>query len=120
MDTAPHAPSASGQAPAQRRRQLVQDREVQRGLLRTFEVAGRGDRDVPRVGGPVDEGFAAAVVAHARLLIAEIDAALARMDMGIYGICERCGEPIPAERLAVLPYTRCCATCRFPASTRTF
>jgi hypothetical protein len=25
--------------------------------------------------------------------------------------CERCGEPIPARRLEVLPYTRLCITC---------
>jgi hypothetical protein len=25
--------------------------------------------------------------------------------------CERCGEPIPARRLEVLPYTRLCLQC---------
>jgi RNA polymerase-binding transcription factor DksA len=40
--------------------------------------------------------------------IAEIDAALARMDDGTYGQCEVCGKPIGAERLAAIPWARLC------------
>lgn len=39
-------------------------------------------------------------------IVAEIDAALGRIDAGTYGICERTGEPIALERLEALPYTR--------------
>jgi RNA polymerase-binding protein DksA len=41
----------------------------------------------------------------------EIDAALLRLDDGGYGTCERCGRPIPAERLEVRPTARTCVTC---------
>lgn len=41
----------------------------------------------------------------------EIDAALDRIAKGTYGICERCGEPIPLARLEVLPYARLCMKC---------
>ena len=34
--------------------------------------------------------------------LAEIDEALQQLDMGIYGLCEKCGQPIEPERLAVL------------------
>ena len=47
----------------------------------------------------------------ARARLAEIDAALARVTAGGYGVCERCGGPIAAERLAALPATRVCITC---------
>jgi len=40
--------------------------------------------------------------------IAEIDAALDRMDAGTYGLCEVCGKPIGAERLAAIPWARLC------------
>lgn len=40
-----------------------------------------------------------------------IDAALARMDDGDYGICTKCGKDISAERLDVLPYTPFCRDC---------
>lgn len=40
--------------------------------------------------------------------IAQIHAALARFDAGTYGLCEVCGEKIPAGRLKALPTsTRC-------------
>lgn len=38
----------------------------------------------------------------------EIVAALKRMDDGTYGICERCGKPIAAERLEARPTARLC------------
>lgn len=34
----------------------------------------------------------------------QIQAALERLDMGKYGVCERCGKPIDPRRLAALPY----------------
>lgn len=41
-------------------------------------------------------------------VLEEIDAALARIDAGTYGICERCGKPIDAERLEVRPWATLC------------
>lgn len=38
--------------------------------------------------------------------LAEVEAALARMDAGTYGLCEDTGEPIPAERLRAMPTAR--------------
>lgn len=42
----------------------------------------------------------------------EVDAALGRLDTREYGRCERCGRPIPTERLEAIPETRYCVTCR--------
>ena len=44
----------------------------------------------------------------ARDTLAEIDAALQRIEDGTYGICEVCGKPIGADRLKALPWTRLC------------
>jgi RNA polymerase-binding transcription factor DksA len=44
-------------------------------------------------------------------LIGEINAALARMDRGVYGRCEACQRPIPRDRLKALPYARYCVAC---------
>ncbi len=46
-----------------------------------------------------------------RLRLREVDAALLRLDGGAYGLCRRCGRPIPGARLAVLPETPYCLTC---------
>jgi DnaK suppressor protein len=44
--------------------------------------------------------------------IAEIDAALARLDAGVYGICEECGAAIGEERLEARPFATRCIACQ--------
>ncbi len=41
----------------------------------------------------------------------EIETALRRINKGTYGICERCGRPIPKARLLVVPHARFCMKC---------
>jgi RNA polymerase-binding transcription factor DksA len=43
--------------------------------------------------------------------IRQIEAALARIVSGEYGICATCGDPISDERLNVLPCTPFCRDC---------
>jgi DnaK suppressor protein len=43
--------------------------------------------------------------------IAAIDKALERSAKGLYGICEKCEQPISSARLAAVPYAVTCATC---------
>jgi sigma-B regulation protein RsbU (phosphoserine phosphatase) len=46
-------------------------------------------------------------------LLGEVDAALNRMDLGTYGLCEVCHEPVETERLMADFTTTCvlCASC---------
>lgn len=53
----------------------------------------------------------AALVRQARSDLEEAVAALARLDDGIYGTCERCGRPVPAARLEARPTARRCVAC---------
>ncbi|SRR6266508_3545206 len=41
-------------------------------------------------------------------LIERIDKALAKIEDGRYGLCERCGKPIEKLRLKALPYANLC------------
>lgn len=41
-------------------------------------------------------------------LLGEVDAALHRMDVGVYGLCEVCHDPVETERLIADPLTRFC------------
>ncbi len=44
--------------------------------------------------------------------INQVERALERLDEGSYGWCERCGNPIPVERLAAFPSATLCVTCK--------
>jgi DnaK suppressor protein len=53
-----------------------------------------------------------AVRGNAQELLDQVGAALQRMEAGIYGLCQRCGQPIDEERLDALPYATLCVTCQ--------
>jgi DnaK suppressor protein len=44
--------------------------------------------------------------------LAQVDAALARLDDGTFGRCTRCGNPIAPERLEALPWAAHCIDCQ--------
>lgn len=52
-----------------------------------------------------------ALVAAARHHLREIDAADARLQAGVHGICERCADPIAEDRLVARPTARMCVLC---------
>lgn len=49
---------------------------------------------------------------RARESLAQIDRALARIADGTYGVCVRCGDPIPEARLEAVPEAELCITCK--------
>ena len=48
-----------------------------------------------------------------------IDAALRRIDEGVYGICEECSKAIPSKRLVAMPHARLCIKCQEEEEKRT-
>jgi RNA polymerase-binding transcription factor len=74
------------------------------------ELAGRGadnhlgDMATVTFDRELDEGLEEG----AMQTLAQIDRALARLDDGTYGICERCGKPIGEERLRARPWATLC------------
>ena len=55
-----------------------------------------------------DREMASTLEENSTHVLAEIDAALARIDEGTYGVCVRCGKPIGRERLDALPWATLC------------
>lgn len=53
-----------------------------------------------------EQEFALGLMNGERELLKEIDAALMRIEAGIYGICEGTGEPIAKARLEAKPWAR--------------
>lgn len=43
--------------------------------------------------------------------LADLDAARERIDAGVYGVCASCGNPIPVDRLRLLPAATLCVPC---------
>lgn len=51
-------------------------------------------------------------------LLSKIEEALVRIDDGIFGICEDCGEEIGIKRLEARPVTTLCIDCKTIQETR--
>jgi DnaK suppressor protein len=45
-------------------------------------------------------------------MLKQVQAAIARIDDGSFGICMRCDEPIPERRLKAVPWAAYCITCQ--------
>lgn len=103
--------------------ELVASLEALRDELEARAAALRSGADVPSggisFGKRVGEGTNIAierftdVAIHDQLLhqMAAIDAALARVADGTYGICEVCQRPIAVERLEAIPWAATCVSC---------
>lgn len=59
-----------------------------------------------------DRAFTLRIRDRERRLIRKIQAALQRIESGVYGICEECGEDIGVPRLKARPVTRLCINCK--------
>lgn len=59
-----------------------------------------------------DRDFALSVLAKEQDALHEIEAALKRVDNGVYGLCEMSGERIPHARLEAIPFARLTVQCQ--------
>jgi DnaK suppressor protein len=103
------------------RASLVRERDELTAQFRELDASSTsaGDPDLPeeaRHGDDVGESATAtfererdlSVENNVRDLLRKIDGALARMERGVYGLCERCEKPIEKPRLKALPYANLC------------
>jgi RNA polymerase-binding transcription factor DksA len=87
----------------------VLEEQFQRHTDELTELTVRSRR--PDRGG-FDRDTLAALIAASSRGVADTAQALRRMADGTYGICERCTERIPVERLEILPHARFCVPCQ--------
>jgi RNA polymerase-binding transcription factor DksA len=52
-----------------------------------------------------------AIHASLKQQLIQVEAATRKLEEGTYGLCDRCGAEIPAERLDALPYALYCMPC---------
>ena len=94
------------------RQQLIEEKTRLRGEVVTL-AQGASEKADCSIADPADAAAlqerrhrAASLRAHHELTLSEIDAALLRLENGRYGMSESTGEPIPYERLAIMPWAR--------------
>lgn len=58
-----------------------------------------------------EQEFTLSLVENQEEMLAQIEAALERIEDGVYGICEECGVRIPKVRLDAIPYATLCVKC---------
>lgn len=87
------------------------------------EKINKTQQHIHHAGGPVSKSFTEQAIERsnddvvynldtlARAELAEIDAALKRLESDSFGLCNKCGNEIESERLQALPYTRNCISC---------
>jgi RNA polymerase-binding transcription factor len=104
--------------------QLRGELETQRANLRREITEQGGNPDADEAEIDVERGFADSAhstAERARLLsvmkalranLRWVNRALTKMELGTYGVCERCGRPIGIERLEALPWAILCIDCK--------
>ena len=82
-------------------------------LAENRDETGDGPGDVLDVASVERAREVEAVLSHRdQNKLVAIEQALARLEAGLYGVCDECEEDIAEERLALLPFTQLCVTCQ--------
>ena len=82
------------------------------GMIAASESSNADDEHDPE-GATIafERAQAAALLAAAQARVVDLDKTIADVRAGRYGVCERCGQPIGAERLEARPAARTCIGC---------
>ncbi len=78
-----------------------------------MDIGGGYDEDLADVASSTferEKGLA--LESSVQAMLTQVEEALDRIEEGTYGICQRCGDPIDAARLRVLPYATLCIRCK--------
>src|SRR5688500_1551009 len=96
-----------------RRRVTGEVEHVVEAIRQDANPAGRLSNAPVHLADAAGEGVVAdaQVLANEHGILAEVDAALVRINEGTYGTCQRCDAKISEERLRAIPYAPLCITC---------
>lgn len=90
---------------------LLKENETSADERRPVELDQQSVGRLSRMDALQVQAMAKAVAARRYVRLQRIKSALQRIDKGEYGYCAKCGEDIPAERLAVDPVSEICVKC---------
>jgi DnaK suppressor protein len=93
------------------RAELVHASETTAEEQRPVELDQQSVGRVSRMDALQVQAMAQALEARRQGRLLRIEAALRRLDAGDYGLCEECGDEIPAKRLEIDPAIERCVDC---------
>lgn len=107
----------AGRLEAYRRSLLEKRHEIlsRVSAIRTAEATSGGRRAADFVDRATDAGsrdLLYRLSSKERTTLRRIDAALARIEAGVYGICAHCGETVEERRLEAVPWALHCIECQ--------
>ncbi len=76
------------------------------------DLPGAEISDDDRVESSIERDIYFNITSNEELILDEIDAALKRIEKGIYGKCDLCSKIIGEKRLSSMPWVRYCFTCQ--------
>jgi DnaK suppressor protein len=112
----PKKPPIDPEFQKQIREALVHQRQQLVSVVRSTQAQmAEKTKDLPDVSDQASEGYgdelAVGLMAIEAAQLEDIEAAINRIDQGMYGLCADCEKPIPRRRLEVLPFARRCLAC---------
>ncbi|BBJ45055.1 hypothetical protein SSPO_077730 [Streptomyces antimycoticus] len=93
------------------REHLHEQRLFRQEQLRQIAAAPRAE-DLLRRRSAAQAEVHVKVAASARMVLADVEAALRRIAEGRYGACHLCRRPVERDRLMIVPQARYCARCQ--------
>ncbi|MFI5572232.1 TraR/DksA family transcriptional regulator [Streptomyces sp. NPDC051740] len=94
------------------RENLHEQRLFRQEQLRQFAVHSSNRADDRRQTDAARIEVGVKLAASARMVLADVEAALARMDSGQYGTCHLCRRAVERHRLLIVPQARYCGRCQ--------
>ena len=101
---------------------LARENELSRDARHLVGQAMKGVTEAPATGDVADladvgsdcfeQELELGLLENEQKVLEEINDALIRIETGRFGICEMCSKPLPAARLAAIPYARFCLQCK--------
>lgn len=96
-------------------RERIVHQMIELGVTETGELTGDvdyGDGFADAAAATAERTEVLVVVESLKAQLVAIDAALARIEKGTYGVCAKCGKDIPAARLEFRPSSIYCVDCK--------
>jgi RNA polymerase-binding transcription factor DksA len=95
-----------------RDRTMLDIERLREELQAEIEPASATDDDSADVAADVYErGKIISLIQNLEVKLRALENAIEKAKKGTYGICEKCGNPIPPERLEIMPETTLCVRC---------